>query len=437
MICKFQNFYFGISFFLKKYILFLNLYPMLFQFSLYGFLKNQRYFEPFLILFFLENGLNFTEIGILIGIREILLNLFEIPSGAFADSYGRRTSMIISFSSYIVSFIVFAWGNMFLAFILAMAFYALGDAFRTGTHKAMIFTWLRQENKTDMKTRYYGYTRSWSKFGSAFSLIIAALILYLTESYRLLFIATIIPYLAGIINFILYPSYLNRENSGEKFSLNTIFVTLSKTIKMIFKEASLRKLIGESIAFEGVFKSTKDYLQPILKSLATSLPLLIWLEVESKQKEAILIGLVYIILHLLAGISSRNANRFARRSGGETRGALRIWRMNLILFTLLIPLLVYKMYISASIIFVGFNILQNIWRPILISRFDRFTTEELGATILSVESQAKSLGTMIMAPLLGLAVDFSLQNFNIGEFWPVGILGVSLALPFIFKKASY
>ena len=37
---------------------------MLFRFSLYGFLKNQTYFEPFLVLAFLEKGLNFGMIGL-------------------------------------------------------------------------------------------------------------------------------------------------------------------------------------------------------------------------------------------------------------------------------------------------------------------------------------------------------------------------------------
>ncbi|MFQ5651939.1 MAG: hypothetical protein ACE5IY_18545 [bacterium] len=55
---------------------------MIFHFSLYGFLKNQKYFEPFLILAFLEKGLSFTLIGMLIGFRGICINLLEIPSGA-------------------------------------------------------------------------------------------------------------------------------------------------------------------------------------------------------------------------------------------------------------------------------------------------------------------------------------------------------------------
>ena len=39
---------------------------MIFRFSLYGLLKNQRYFEPFLILVFLEKGLTFFQIGLLV-----------------------------------------------------------------------------------------------------------------------------------------------------------------------------------------------------------------------------------------------------------------------------------------------------------------------------------------------------------------------------------
>ena len=79
---------------------------MLFRFSLYGFLKNQRYFEPFLILVYLQMGLSFFEIGLLIGFRELAVNVMEIPSGAIADVYGRRRSMITSFLAYIAGFVI-------------------------------------------------------------------------------------------------------------------------------------------------------------------------------------------------------------------------------------------------------------------------------------------------------------------------------------------
>jgi len=113
---------------------------MIKRFSLYGFLKNQRYFGPFIILFFLQNGLSFTQIGFLVAFRELFINLMEMPSGAVADLFGRRRSMILSFTAYIISFAIFGLSGVYWHFFIAMFFFAVGEAFRTGTHKAMIFT---------------------------------------------------------------------------------------------------------------------------------------------------------------------------------------------------------------------------------------------------------------------------------------------------------
>ncbi len=65
-----------------------------YKFAAYGFLKNLRFFEPFLILFFREMGLSFLQIGMLFSIREIATNLLELPTGLVADIYGRRISML-------------------------------------------------------------------------------------------------------------------------------------------------------------------------------------------------------------------------------------------------------------------------------------------------------------------------------------------------------
>ncbi|MCK5457728.1 MAG: hypothetical protein KAI45_11425 [Melioribacteraceae bacterium] len=109
-----------------------------YKFCLYGFLKNLRFFEPFLILFFLSKGLSFFEIGILYAVREISINIFEIPSGIFADAFGRRKTLASSFLIYIITFIIFYIGADFSLFIIGMLMYALGDAIRTGINKAMI-----------------------------------------------------------------------------------------------------------------------------------------------------------------------------------------------------------------------------------------------------------------------------------------------------------
>jgi len=126
-----------------------------YKFCLYGFLKNLRFFDAFLILFFLERGLSFIEIGLLYSIREITLAITEIPSGVIADMFGRRKTLIISFVLYILSFVIFYFSGQFLVFAFAMLVFAFGDAFRTGVHKAMIYQYLKLNNWDDQKVEYY------------------------------------------------------------------------------------------------------------------------------------------------------------------------------------------------------------------------------------------------------------------------------------------
>jgi len=51
------------------------------KFSFYGLLKNLKFFEPFLYIFFLSIGFSYFQIGSLISFREITKNILEVPSG--------------------------------------------------------------------------------------------------------------------------------------------------------------------------------------------------------------------------------------------------------------------------------------------------------------------------------------------------------------------
>lgn len=392
--------------------------PMLFRFSLYGFLKNQQYYDPFLILAFREKGLSFFQIGLLIGFREVCINLFEIPTGAAADLYGRRRSMIFSFLAYIGSFVIFAMSRSLFLLFGAMFFFALGDAFRTGTHKAMIFDWLRLQGRSHEKTRVYGYTRSWSKMGSAVSVIIAAILVFTSGSYSRIFWFSIIPYALNIVNFLGYPAILDGERK-ERVSLRAVAELLLKALRQSIQYAPLRRLMVESMGFEGLFKVSKDYLQPILKQTALALPL--FLSLENRQRSALLVGLVYFILHMLSSMASRRAYLVAEWRRGEEPAARFLWWMDWFLFAALVPLLWWGWYPGVIVGFISLAVIQNFWRPVQISRVNAHASPEMSATVLSIESQAKSVTTMVIAPALGWLVD------RVASFWPVGAVGFVIA----------
>lgn len=391
---------------------------MIFRFSLYGFLKNQQYYDPFLILAFREKGLSFFTIGILIAFREICINIFEVPSGAIADLHGRRRAMILSFIGYIISFAVFAMSRSIAVLFGAMFFFAIGEVFRTGTHKAIIFEWLRLQDRTDEKTKVYGYTRSWSKIGSALSVVIASALVFYSGNYSHIFWFCIPPYLLGIVNFLSYPAELDGEKKGD-FSVKSVAAHLLGALRESIKYPSLRRLLVESMGFDVTFRASKNYLQPMLRQAAISLPLL--LALADKQRTALLVGMVYLIQNIFAAIASRQAHRLVDWRSGEDSASRFIWILTSLLFILMIPLLWFDMYFGAIGCCLILCIMQNFWRPLLVGRINTHSNPEMGATVLSIESQVRSFAVMIMAPLLGWLVDIS------GAFWPMAIVGAVIA----------
>ena len=407
---------------------------MIFRFSLYGFLKNQRYFEPFLFLAFLEKGLDFTDIGLLIAVRELTTNLLEIPSGAMADVISRRFSMILSFGAYIVAFTTLGYASDMNLLYLGMLFFGVGEAFRSGTHKAMIFAWLRSQDREDERVKIYGYTRSWSKYGSAVSVALAAPIVLFTDSYEWIFLAAIVPYALNIVNFLGYPKDLD-ETAGV-VSMAEVVRHAGRTVSDSVRRPRLRRLFFESMGFDGVFAATKDYLQPILAALALTLAVS-WITLEDwseTQQAALLVGPVYIVLHLLSGAASRRSHRVSDRAGNEDRAARWLWGISVLVFVGLTISGFTGFLIGVVVAFVALNVLHNLWRPVLISRFDTHGSAIQGASLLSVESQARRVATMIMAPILGYGVDAAIAADSVNPWWPVGALGLLCSILFFAKS---
>jgi MFS family permease len=403
------------------------------RFCLYGFLKNQQYFGPFLILVFLEKGLSFFQIGLLVACRELTVNLLEVFSGVVADVYGRRRAMMTSFVAYIVSFLLLGLATHVGLLAAGMVLFGCGEAFRSGTHKAMIFTWLRSQNRTDERTKVYGKTRSWSKMGSAVAVVIGAGFVWWTGRYGWIFFLSVVPYLAGLVNFMGYPKSLDGNDGGsrERPGPRLLIQHLRSALRDAWQDLRLRRLFGESMGFEGVFKVAQDYLQPVLQAAAIPTMALLGLSFGLTQDTALMVAPVYVCLYLLSATASRQAHRLVTRRGGEEGAARALWWLFTLAFVALLPATWWDLHGVTIVIFIGLFILQNLFRPVLMSRFDTCCSDGEQATILSLEAQAKSLATLFLAPIVGLAVDLVQQSEWGGAFWPVAVVGCLAGLTFI------
>ncbi|OFZ52067.1 MAG: hypothetical protein A2381_06050 [Bdellovibrionales bacterium RIFOXYB1_FULL_37_110] len=392
---------------------------LLFRFSLYGFLKNLRFFEAFLLLFLRDKGLSFTQIGVMFAFREICVNLLNIPTGALADLYGRKKSLMAALLAYIISFVIFTFADTILILFGAMFLFGIGESFRSGTHKAMIFDYLRSNNMTSEKTRIYGITRSWSQRGSALSVLIGALIVYLGAGYQNIFLFSIVPYLIGMLNIWSYPDYLDKkkETGG---NVSEIFNHLIKTSKKCWNSKELRQLIFQSTIYEGSFRSVKDYLQILIQTMALTLPLLA--TIMPAQQIAIYSALIYFILYLISSYAARSSHLFVKIMGGNELKSIYVIMMISILFfgASALGFALQMPYVSILFLVLIFN-LQNIMRPIMTARYDDLSKSEEQATILSIESQANSVGIFLIAPVLGHLADH--QNLSAVFLLCAAILG--------------
>ena len=66
------------------------------KFYIYKILRNIVFFVPIIVLFWQENGLSMTEVMVLQSFFALAIVFLEVPTGYFADVFGRKRSLILA-----------------------------------------------------------------------------------------------------------------------------------------------------------------------------------------------------------------------------------------------------------------------------------------------------------------------------------------------------
>ena len=369
------------------------------KFGCYGLFKNLKFFDPFLWVYLISNGLLPTKIGLLIAIRELIIYLFEIPSGVIADKYGKKIELVICFLFYIASFVLFFIGGTFFVFILAFIMYGFGEAFRSGTHKAMIMEFLDYHELKDDKSKVYGLTRSYSMVGSMISSIFSiAFVLYL-PNLKLLFLISIVPYIIDLFLILSYPNYLNKKEQV-KVSFIDFIKSISVVIVYSLKERKMRNTLIDSAMYNAIFKSVKDYIQPIVISFMIGI--LFFESLSQENNNEVMLGIIYAVIFMISSLVSKNSYKVL--SFGEKDKILYfIWAISAIVFIILGYSI--NTWFVVVLLFIMIYVLQNIRKPIMVEKIGDITDNDKRASVLSVESQITSLIIIFLAPLLGIIYD--------------------------------
>jgi len=352
----------------------------------------------------------------LYAVREVITNLFELPSGILADTFGRKKALAGSFILYIGSFSLFYFFQNFWFFLIAFTLFGLAEAFRSGTHKGMIMDYLKINNMEGQAANYYGHTRSWSQIGSAFSALAAGAIVLYGGSYESIFLYSIPPYLLNFILILSYPTTLNRPF---KLTVNKKRKRIGSAIRMLLellRKPLVLKIIYSSASHTAYLRAVKDYIQLVMFNMAIILPILVHLNLE--QKSGILIGVMYFIIFLASSLASKHSSYLANKS-----------RINTIRVTLLAGFLLgalsgmaysYEFWSISILAFAGIYVVENIRKPLLTGAIADQVPKEILTSVISAQSLLRTIITTVLALAFGLLAD----HFGVG----ISLLAISSLL---------
>lgn len=139
---------------------------------------SELYFPISVWLFYYLRFLDFKQIGMLTAVKLISANLFEVPTGAFADVIGRKTSIVISFLLYGLVMFGFAGVSVFWMFIVLDILKALSNAFFSGSLEALVYDSLKEKGEESKYDKVVANMESAAWIGLFVSAIIGGYLYY-------------------------------------------------------------------------------------------------------------------------------------------------------------------------------------------------------------------------------------------------------------------
>jgi MFS family permease len=119
------------------------------KYYLYKSTKAVEFYRPIMYLFFLAQGLNFTQIAILEAIYNLTTLLGEIPTGYIGDRVGRRNSLLIGTALISLTLLGIGLSTSFWALAALYVCWSMGYNFRSGSEDAWLYDTLTDDLSED------------------------------------------------------------------------------------------------------------------------------------------------------------------------------------------------------------------------------------------------------------------------------------------------
>ncbi len=342
------------------------------------------FFPAFFILYLKELSFTIFQISILISIIPLFSLLSEIPTGAVADLYGRKFSVLISLISsfFIMLALYFAQTFYTIAFLFALE--GISISFSSGAKEAWTVDLIKKNKK--ITKSYFTKASSLDSLGLIISGILGAIIVG-KLGLRIIWLFAASSFLVAL----LFLFFAKENHTRKKYSIKNSFLKVKSQTR-----SSLSYSYNHHVVFwffaASAFLVVAGYLGGMIS----------WtILLQKNGMSDASFGYLWSAMSA-AGVLGPIVTQLFMKPGKERKFILLFVILSA-LFTLALlfsPKLIFSVSILLAISFISFC-----QRPAERIFFHRFLPSKMRATIGSIEGMLFSLLEVLVVPFTGLLIE--------------------------------
>lgn len=363
------------------------------------------FFLPILALYFEENLFTTTNVALIFAIEAIAMVIFEVPTGAIADLFGRKRTLVLANFVVLIGVIFLYIGNSMLMFILFAIFNSFARALSSGTYNAFLYDSLKEEEKEHHYKIVIGTFYALWPVGASIGSIIGGYLAKVSLSFPIAL--SLIPLLFAFILTLML-----KEPKYEKEEHKNILKHMLKSFKIVLQKRQLLLLVIGGF-FLMAFGETIHLLNPLF--------------FKFKQIPIEFFGWIIAIIFGFSAIGHYYSNKISNLIGSKKTLIISVF-----LSPLFLVLATLTTKYKAVLLFIIPSIFFGLRNPIIDDYLNKEITSSKRATIISINNFLGQLGVAIFAPIIGFFAEIYTINT---AFLISAILMFSVTIIFLFLKA--
>lgn len=237
------------------------------KYYLYKATKAVEFYRPIMYLFFLAQGLNFTQIAILEAIYNLTTLVGEIPTGYVGDRVGRRNSFLVGTVLISLTLLGIGLAESFLTLAVLYVFWSGGYNFQSGSEDAWLYDTLTDDLSEGEFVRVRGRGESAALAVGAVAAVVGGYLGSIDLSYPW-FVASAVTGLGALVLLTLDEPETYKRSESEDLSFR-------ETVTIV-RDALSRRNLRAFIRYYYVLYAAVTYLvfvflQPVFRTVVVDL----------------------------------------------------------------------------------------------------------------------------------------------------------------------